>query len=79
MFKKAGLKVIKSRGAIVGEPDILRFLKISDFFDKRCPLLINSYFRVCDKIELAFKNVYPIKYFMGRVVLRGVKEYENKQ
>ena len=74
MFKKAGFKITHSRGAVVGEPDVLRFIKISNLLDKYFPPLIKSYYWLCWKIELALKNIFPFKYFMGRVILNGVKK-----
>ncbi len=73
MFRKAGLKVTRSMGAVVGEPDILRSMKISDFLDQHWPFLINLYYKMCYGAEIIFRNIFPFKYFMGRVVLRGIK------
>ncbi len=73
MFKTAGFNIIKTYGSVFGEPDIVRFVKLADFMDKHYPGFMDSYFRLCEKIENKINNLWPFKYLMGRVVTVGFK------
>ena len=73
MFKNAGLTSVKTHGAVVGEPDIVRFIRLADFMDRHYPGFMDAYFRICEKVENKINNSWPFKYFMGRVVTVGFK------
>jgi ubiquinone/menaquinone biosynthesis C-methylase UbiE len=73
MFKKASLDVARLTGAVCGEPEILKFLKISHFLEKRADLLFRSYLRLCRKVDLSTNKIWPFKFFLGRLIIEGIK------
>ncbi|NQT96047.1 MAG: class I SAM-dependent methyltransferase [Candidatus Omnitrophica bacterium] len=73
MFRKASMEVKALQGAVCGEPEILKFLKLSKFLEKEFKFTLRRYLKLCRKIGLYLNKKAPFKFFLGRVLIEGRK------
>lgn len=73
MFEASSLDVTNIRGAVIGEPEMFKFLKASNFIEKWFGPVFRAWFSLCRKIDSGLCNIWPFKFFMGRVLIEGKK------
>lgn len=74
MFRQAALKTVSLRGAVCGEPEMFKFLNISNFLEKKAGFIFLPYLRLCRWIDSAMNRIWPFKFFLGRVLIEGEKD-----
>ncbi len=73
IFKRVSFSKIRIKGAVCGEPEIFKFLKISHFLEKRFSFVFKAYLSLCRMIDSSVNNVWPFKYLLGRILIEGEK------
>ena len=74
MLKNASLVEIKLKGAVCGEPEVLKFLKISHFLERHCNFIFKKWLDMCKNIDFCINSLWPFKFFLGRILAEGKKE-----
>jgi ubiquinone/menaquinone biosynthesis C-methylase UbiE len=73
IFRNAGLKPRDIRGAVCGEPEMFKFLKIDGLLEKYFGLLFRAWFAAWRNADFSLNRLRPFRYLMGRVLITGEK------
>ena len=74
MFEDSGLHVTKVKGAVFGDPEILKALKISHFLEKYFNVPFKGYLNICRKMDNLINAVWPFRNLLGRILICGEKK-----
>lgn len=73
MFKNAGLKTRSISGCVLGDPEILKSIKISNVLEKCAGTVFKSSLQLCRVIDAGINRIWPFKYLLGRILIEGEK------
>ena len=73
LFKKAGMVTVERKGGTIGFPWVFWYFGLRDNFQRFAPGVLRWYFRVARVLEDRLGSVFPFKYLMDLVIIKGIK------
>ena len=74
MFKSAGLNVLEERGGTIGSPWLFNYSYLGKVLEKLTPNILRYYFKKCRVLEDMLSCIFPFKYLLDKVIIKGIKE-----
>lgn len=73
IFTRSSLRTIQLNGAVCGEPEMFKFLKLSNFLERGAGKIFKAWLYICRIIDFKINRIWPLKFFLGRIVIEGEK------
>lgn len=75
LFENARLDVVEKKGAQIGQVWIFNYLYLGKLLQKVAPGILKLYFNICLYLDKKLSMIFPINYFMDKIIVKGVKNH----
>ena len=72
--KPAGLMVEERKGGTLGAPWFFSYFYVGRIMERIAPILLRVFFRICFFAEKRLASVFPFKYLMDKIIVRGIRQ-----
>ena len=74
LFEQAGLMVEERKGGTLGAPWFFSYFYVGRIMERIAPILLRVFFRICFFVEKRLASVFPFKYLMDKIIVRGTRQ-----